>query len=137
MNRDKIMIFLFIAIGLGIFFYFRTNEDTQHLEEKLGSVKKTIIAVHRPRIITFTAPWCPACQQLKPVLKQVMSNYSQSVDCDILNVDSKDNKDMVNLFSVRSIPATYVFDREGKLIFRHIGYISPEELDSYVRKTIL
>jgi thioredoxin 1 len=137
MNRDKIMICLFIAIGLGIFLYFQSINDSASLDKRLVSIKKTIIAANRPRVITFTAPWCPACQQFKPVLKEVMLNYSRSVDCQILNVDDKVNKEIVKTFSVRSIPATYVFARSGNLVFKHIGYIDSEELDSHIRKTIL
>jgi thioredoxin-like negative regulator of GroEL len=137
MNRDKIMICLFIVIGFGIFLYFQSVNDSTSLDERLVSIKKTIIAANRPRIITFTAPWCPACQQFKPVLKKVMANYSRSVDCEILNVDDKVNKAMVKTFEVKSIPATYVFDRSGNVVFKHIGYIDSEELDNYIRKTIL
>jgi len=137
MNRDKVMICLFIAIGVGIFIYFHIAQDNENLLRNLAPLRKTIMAAKRPRIVTFTAPWCAPCQQFKPVLKKVMINYSQSIDCEIINIDDKNNKDIARSFSVKYIPATYVFDRQGNLIYKHTGYIDPEELDYYLRKTIL
>lgn len=137
MNRDKIMILIFIVIAGGIFYYFQSAQDAEHLDESIGPLKQKIAAANRPRVINFTAPWCSACKQLKPVLKEVMNNYNRSVDCEILNVDDKSNLEMVRSFRVKAIPVTYVFDRKGNLIFKHIGYISAQDLDSQVRKTIL
>jgi len=137
MNRDRIMIFIFLAIAAGIFYYFNSVQDTTHIEEAVGPLKEKIAAANRPRIISFTAKWCGACKQFKPVLKEVMANYSSSVDCEILDVDDKHNLERVRSFRVSSIPATYVFDRKGNLILKHIGYMSTEELDKYLRKTIL
>ncbi len=137
MNRDKIMICLFIAMAIGIFFYFQFAQENKNLIESLAPFRKTIMAVKRPRVVNFTAKWCAPCQQFKPILKKVMMNYSQSVDYESIDIDDKGNKDLVRSFSVKSIPATYVFDRQGNLIFKHIGYIDPEELDYYLRKTIL
>ncbi len=137
MNRDQIMICLFIAIGAGIFLYFQSIHESETLVASLTPIKKVIMAAKRPRLVSFTAPWCAPCQQFKPVLKKMMTNYSQSVDCQIINIDDKNNKDIVHSFSVKSIPATFVFNRNGDLIFKHIGYVDPEELDYYLRKTIL
>ena len=66
-----------------------------------------------------------------------MDNFSQSVDCDIINIDDKGYKDIVSSFAIKSIPAIYVFDRQGNLVFKHIGYVDGAELDYYLRKTIL
>jgi thioredoxin 1 len=137
MNRDKIMILIFIIIAGGIFYYFQSLQDTTRLDETIGPLKQKIAAANRPRVINFTAPWCPACKQLKPVLNEVMNNYSRSVDCEILNVNDKGNLEMVRSFRVKAIPVTYVFDRKGNLVFKHVGYMGTQELDNQIRKTIL
>jgi thioredoxin-like negative regulator of GroEL len=137
MNRDKIMVCIFIAVGIGIFLYFQSELENKKLIERLAPLRKVIMTAKRPRVVCFTAQWNAPCQQFKPVLKKVMDNYSQSIDCDIINTDNKGNKNMVDSFAIKSIPAIYVFDRQGNLVFKHVGYVESEELDYYLRKTIL
>ena len=136
MNSDKIMIGVFLAIAMAIFFYFQSMQETRKLNENIGSVKQSIIKSNRPRIITFTAAWCPACQQFKPVLKKVMLDYASSIDCQIINIEDKQNAQIVHAFNVHSIPATYIFDRKGNLLVKQVGFIEPDDLDQDLRKTV-
>ena len=139
MNTDKVIGILCILIGIGIFMYFQNLQAQKRLEAATRPVKEEIIASHRPRIITFSASWCGACQQLKPVLNKVMENYSQSVDLEIVNLDKKQNTQnaqMTRMFGVSAIPATFIFDRQGNLVFKHVGYMEPEELDKHLRKAV-
>ncbi len=137
MNRDQIMIYVFIALTACIFFYFRNTQENSRLEAAVKPIKESIAASHRPRVITFTAKWCGACQQFKPILNKVMANYVQSIDCQIIDVDNKAYAKMTRDFGVSSIPATFIFDRSGNLIHKQVGLIEPEDLDEYLRKTVI
>lgn len=137
MNRDKIMIFVFLAIAIGIVAYFKTIDDNKHFEESLIPLEKNIAATGRPRIIFFTARNCPVCQQYKPVIEKVVKNYSRSVDCEIIDIRNDSNNKMVQLFLIKALPSIFIFNKQGNLIFKHRGEVGFEELDKNLRNTVI
>ncbi len=137
MNRDQIMASVFVLIAVAIFFFFQTMREEKIWNENIRFFKESVIDSKRPRVISFTSPYSAPCQQFKPVLKKVMDNYLSSVDCQIVNIDDKQNTKLVHAFAAKSIPATYVFDRKGNLLLKQMGYMEPDDLESVLRKAVL
>lgn len=94
-------------------------------------------------IVDFWASWCKPCRQSIPWLNDMRARYGDSGLTIIgVNVDAErrdadrflqdvainfeivfDPKgDLARQFKVQGMPASYVFDRSGKLVKTHLGF---------------
>jgi thiol-disulfide isomerase/thioredoxin len=118
----------------------------------------------RPLLINFWATWCDPCREEFPDLVKIDEDYRMknlnfvavSLDdvTDIATAVPKFLKEMkasmpVVLLNVNDpepaikavdatwdgqLPATFLYDKEGKVVFRHFGRIKPDELRAAIDK---
>src|SRR5216684_9303790 len=118
----------------------------------------------RPLLINFWATWCDSCREEFPDLVKIDADYrakglnfvAVSLD-DVADIKSKVEpflKEMkaampVVLLNVNDpepaihavdptwqgdMPATFLYDKDGKVVFKHFGRIKPDELRSAIAK---
>ncbi|MFN3478918.1 MAG: peroxiredoxin family protein [Thermodesulfovibrionales bacterium] len=115
-----------------------TNSSEVHLSDLRGKVV----------LIEFWATWCPPCRESIPTMNEIYKRYNEkglvllgiSVDKGQNVVEDLrafvreysiqypvliDSKNVNNLYGVYSIPTTFLIDKEGKIVFKSIGF-SPE-----------
>jgi thiol-disulfide isomerase/thioredoxin len=120
----------------------------------------------RPLLINFWATWCDGCREEFPDLVKIDNDYRDkglnfiSVSLDditdiktavpgflkemkaqmpvvLLNV--KDPEPAIHAVDEKwdgQLPATYLYDKEGKIVFKYFGRIKPEELRSAIDKAV-
>jgi thiol-disulfide isomerase/thioredoxin len=120
----------------------------------------------RPLLVNFWATWCDGCREEFPDLVKIDDDYrakglnfvAVSLD-EVADVDTKVVpflKSMkasmrVVLLNVKDpdpaihfvdanwqgdMPATFLYDREGKIVFKHFGKINPDELRAAIDKEV-
>lgn len=94
------------------------NLNKESFEKVTSSKDKTLI-------IDFWAPWCGPCKALTPVLEELSSDMSDSVEVYKVNVD--DNTELAQEHGVQSIPTLLVF-KNGALSETIVGLKTKEEL---------
>jgi thiol-disulfide isomerase/thioredoxin len=118
----------------------------------------------RPLLVNFWATWCEPCREEFPDLVKIDEQYGAgkldfiTVSLDdvadiqkgvpeylqkmharmpayLLNVP--DPEDVINLVDPQwsgAMPATFLFDARGTLVFKHMGRIKPDELRAAIEK---
>lgn len=72
-------------------------------------------------LMIFTADWCKACDQLKQLIdndKSIEDKYN------IIYVDYDANPDLVKQMKVRKIPTSFIFNKDGRIRSKNVGYDS-------------
>lgn len=66
----------------------------------------------RPCVIDFYADWCRPCKQVAPLMEGFAATYQGQVDIYKVNVDQE--RELAELFGIRSIPTVMFCPMEGK-----------------------
>jgi thioredoxin 1 len=81
----------------------------------------------RPRLVDLGAGKCIPCRKMAPIIEEMRADYAAIVDIVFLDV-WKDPK-AGTPYKIRLIPTQIFFDREGKEVFRHEGFMPREEIE--------
>lgn len=84
-----------------------------------------IIYSEKPTLVDFYADWCGPCKMQAPVLVELSKKIGRKAKILKVNVDK--NQAVSQAYGIRSIPTLLLF-RKGKVIWRHMGFASFNEL---------
>lgn len=110
-----------------------------------------------PTLLSFWTTWCPYCRQQTPLLVDAYQRYADK-GLRFLGVDVKEDAALVQTyvqnaqipypnaldldgavaeeFSVRGFPTTYFLDAEGRVVARHVGQLTTELIDDYIKRLL-
>lgn len=83
-------------------------------------------AVTYPALIDYGATYCKSCKDMIPVLEGLKESYGDILRVEFIDVDKFPEK--TEKAGIELIPTQIIYDKNGKEVFRHEGYISKEDL---------
>lgn len=83
-----------------------------------------------PCIVDFYADWCGPCRKLGTNLKTIAAKYQDQITIYKIDVDNKENANLVAYFRISSIP--YILFANNKEIYNNSGLMSVEQLEEVV-----
>lgn len=88
--------------------------DQERFKEVIAdwSAHDWVMVNERPVVVDFYADWCQPCKRLEPMLRQIAQHYNGTVDFYRVNVDQ--NRDIADVFQIRSIPLLLICPLEGE-----------------------
>ncbi|XP_073831705.1 thioredoxin-like [Musca autumnalis] len=89
-----------------------------------------VINSDHPVIVDFHAEWCEPCHVLTPLL-QALTEKSKHVDLAIVDVEL--NRDLVETFDVKAVPAVLAF-YNGVIVDKFIGLADEKRLEALMKK---
>jgi thioredoxin 1 len=81
----------------------------------------------QPSMVDFGASGCRPCDLMAPVLETLKKKYAGKAN--VLFVHVRDEQVLAARYAVQSIPIQVFFDKDGKEVFRHIGFFPQEEIE--------
>ena len=83
-------------------------------------------------MVDLGANECIPCKMMVPVMEKVKKKYQGKAV--IVFIDVWKNKEPAKRFGIRAIPTQIFFDKEGKEVFRHEGFMGEAEIDRVFKK---
>lgn len=134
--------------------------------ESMTSLLKRAPAEPRPLLVNFWATWCDPCREEFPDLVKIDKDYRRKgLDFIAISLDDlseiktevpkflrqmqatmpayllnvPDPEKAINAIDPRwsgALPATFLYDAQGQLVFKHFGRVQPEQLRSAIEKVV-
>jgi len=112
------------------------TQDTSKIEKKLAvqnnaakvKEKQTVPAPTQklPRLVDLGAKTCIPCKMMAPILEELRNEYKGKLQVEFIDV--WENQSAGGQYGIRVIPTQIFFDPSGKELFRHVGFISKEDI---------
>jgi thioredoxin 1 len=80
-----------------------------------------------PTMLDLGANECVPCKMMVPVMEKVERKYEGKAA--IVFIDVWKDKEPAKRFNIRAIPTQIFFDKEGKEVHRHEGFMSEADID--------
>jgi thioredoxin 1 len=81
----------------------------------------------RPSMVDFGASGCQPCELMAPILETLKKKHEGKAN--ILFVHVREMQVLAARYGVQSIPVQVFFDKDGKEVFRHVGFFSQDEIE--------
>lgn len=86
----------------------------------------------KPAVIDFGADGCRACDMMTPILKSLQDTYGKQ--CIILFSHVRNEPILAARYGIESIPVQVFFDKNGREVFRHVGFFPKAEMLEQLKK---
>ena len=83
-------------------------------------------------MIDLGAKKCIPCKMMAPILEKLEKLYKEKAV--IVFIDVWENRAQAKKYNIRSIPTQIFFDKQMKEIYRHVGFMSEEEIKAQLKK---
>jgi len=77
-------------------------------------------------MVDLGAKKCVPCKMMAPILEKLGKEYAGRAA--IVFLDVWEDKAPAKHFGIRAIPTQIFFDKEGKEVYRHVGFLSEAEI---------
>lgn len=126
-------------------------QDTEGKNVSLADYKGKIV------LLDFWATWCAPCRKGIPDLVALQTEYKDDLVVIGISLDQQTKKDVVpfmkefninypvvygdgnivaNYGNIRSIPTSFVIDKEGNIVDMHVGLVSKSVYEKEIKKLL-
>lgn len=85
-------------------------------------------------LVDLGAKKCIPCKMMAPILKSLEKEYKDRAAVVFIDVGQKTNRKYVERFKIRAIPTQIFFDRDGREVYRHVGFMNKKSIIEKLRE---
>lgn len=86
----------------------------------------------KPTLVDFSADWCNPSKMMLPILDSLKQEYNGKLNVIIINTEKE--QVLSAIFQIDAIPVQIIFDKDGKVVFKHLGFIEKDKLTTELAK---
>ncbi len=117
---------LFLFMVLCVFTITGCSKDTDIKKPKPEAKAEAVQKL--PKLLDFGAHKCIACQKMTLILDELTKEYRGVLDVEFIDVWQPENKERAAMYEIETIPTQIFFDAKGEELWRHVGFISKEDI---------
>jgi len=99
-----------------------------------GEVVPGIPAKNTVTLVDLGAKTCIPCKMMAPILDELKAEYQGRAE--VVFIDVHEQPERAKPFSLMAIPTQVIFDRQGKEVFRHVGFLEKKALVEQLDKSL-
>jgi thiol-disulfide isomerase/thioredoxin len=81
----------------------------------------------KPSLVDFGSTGCVPCDMLAPILETLKTQYAGKVNVVFVHVGQE--QVLAARYGIRSIPMQFFYGKDGKEVFRHVGFWPQNEIE--------
>ena len=86
----------------------------------------------KPTMIQFSDAGCAPCEMMKPIVKKLKKKYAATIN--IISIPVRENQMLAKRFNVQAVPVQVFFDKEGKKVHHHMGFMAEADIVNQFKK---
>jgi thioredoxin 1 len=93
------------------------------------SLRAAIPQIPTPGLVTMVdlgADKCIPCKMMAPIIEELQKEYAGRAS--IVFIDVWEHREQVDRFGIRAIPTQIFYDKAGKEVSRHIGFMDKKSI---------
>lgn len=94
-----------------------------------NTLRAAIPQVPTPGLVTMVdlgADKCIPCKMMAPIIEELQKEYAGHAS--IVFIDVWEHREQVDRFGIRAIPTQIFYDKAGKEVSRHIGFMDKKSI---------
>ena len=127
--RTILVFFLIIIVGIGFLHVFSNRSFAANVNNPAKTLPP---GIKFPALVDVGAKQCIPCKMMAPILEELKAEYAGRLRVDFIDVQI--DPDTATKLGVRGIPTQIFYDASGKELYRHMGYISKEDILAAFKK---
>jgi thioredoxin 1 len=132
-TTTSVVILMGVLVGIGAVFYLKSKPAPKStLEARTspqvgnGKTQHDSGKTPLPRLIDLGADKCIPCKLMTPIFDELRREYDGRLEVTVIDVWK--NPDAVKQYGIRGIPTQIFYDASGKELFRHVGFLSKQDI---------
>jgi len=101
------------------------------VKEQAALAKDNVVdkarASGKPTLVDFGASGCKPCEMMVPILADLKKKHEGKAN--VLFVHVGEEQVLASRYGIQSIPVQVFFDKDGKEMFRHVGFFTQAEIE--------
>ena len=97
-------------------------------------IHNTIPVEDTVTLVDLGAKTCIPCKLMAPILAELQEEYKGRAE--VVFIDVREDPRQGERFKIRSIPTQIFYDRQGKEVHRHSGFLSKKEIKGWLDRLI-
>lgn len=123
----KYLISYIVTGTLGFLFLFGTAYGANESQEFTSLPVKDMVTM-----IDLGAKKCVPCKMMAPILEKLEKAYKEKAV--ISFIDVWQHREQAKRFKIRAIPTQIFFNKDGKEVYRHVGFLSEKDIVLQLKK---
>jgi thioredoxin 1 len=99
-----------------------------------AGVPKEVPAKGKVTMVDIGAKECIPCKMMAPIMEELEKEYHETGKAAIFFIDVWKYRDQAQRFGIRSIPTQIFYDKDGKEVMRHEGFMDKKAIVAMLEK---